>query len=161
MNMTKLFSREWLEARRAAADYEMPFAGSGDLATFEAELERASNAAQNAPGPAALATLVRVVCTQEGLDKKALADRVSLTEKDLDAVLAASDPPPMRVVSQLAHGLKLSPSKLATLAGLAQPREAANDSTMARFATLSDGMGALNDEQRKALQEFVEFMAKD
>lgn len=156
----KKIPRSWLERHADLAEREMPLAGTGDLAAFEARVALSKHAAEPTPAHA-MAVVVKAACQKEGLNWRGLAKRSGLSDVDVSNVFEASVQPSMRVVSGVSRALHLSPGKLATIAGLGSVRDAQNDAVMVRYATLSKGLNLLDDKGREVLDDFIKFMSED
>ena len=104
--------------------------------------------------------LIELARRKQGLTLEKLAEQADI---DLEAIVEIETQdrvvPEVRTVYQLAQALKLPPSRLMEIAGLATPKPEVSRAAL-RFAARSEPTTKLSRDERVALEEFVKVLVE-
>lgn len=158
------FTNDWLEKKILSDPDTEPTAGGADeaapeLANAEPEKVVALGSRTAVQMRSGLAVLVRKLRQRDGLSISALAQRADVSEDELRQV--EHDPhytARPRLISQLSKYFGVPLEKLAQMAGATQLIERHLFNEVVRFAAHSDDVSVLSDEERTALNAFVDLL---
>jgi transcriptional regulator with XRE-family HTH domain len=169
--MKMRFTNEWLRRRieRDAdldSDAGLPITKLDVLKAFLPDAA-AARAPASATSPAArrsgavLGHLLRQLRRRDKLELSRLSTEVRVPEQELreleEGRTAALRP---RTLHQLAAFFRISPQALVALSPFAARRDPQLDDAAVRFATNSDDISKLTPDERKSLNEFVNYLSE-
>lgn len=110
--------------------------------------------------PRVLGHLIELTRRSRRMSIEKLADKADVDLGELLAIEQNDDSiPTQRTVFQIAKELKYSTSKLMILAGLVDDHDSSLSKAALQFAARSETTAALSENEKEALEEFVEVLA--
>ena len=109
----------------------------------------------------AFGLMVHHLRLRDSLTIDALASKATILAEELE--LIERDPhfqPRPRTVVQLARVFEIAPPKMMRLSGMTSATDQRLEKEVLKFAAKSDGVSSLNDDERKALNDFVKLLNK-
>jgi transcriptional regulator with XRE-family HTH domain len=158
MNTGKPVDRAWLQ-RMADAEDQCESVSVGGLAHELGNL-RPTQPEQGSMTQVAFGKLVELSRRQLGLNREELAQKADIDVAELLGIERAKNAKvEPRTVFKLSQVLRLPPTRLMELAGLAVRSDRRLDDAAVRFAACSEPVDRLSPDEQRALQEFVQTLA--
>jgi transcriptional regulator with XRE-family HTH domain len=138
-------------------------AGTLDIETFNQKVDESRARQDHRESHLGIfSKLVELKRRDAGLSREALAEQANIEVVELFQIETNLDEAPEpRVVSRLAKALQLPAGKMMQLVGHLNVVDGNVSLAAQRFAASSGSMQALSADERKALSEFVDALARD
>lgn len=165
--MEMLVSQDWLQRRIDTdpwidTDAGAPIAVLASIGMFIAPELVANEVADRERVSYSFGVFIRQLRRRDGLSIEKLAQRARIDVEELR--LIEHDPhfrAKPRMVHQLSDVFKIPERSMMTLAGAMVANDNRIEEAAERFAAMSDDMSKLTREERKLLNDFVKFLAKE